>query len=174
MNNFENVDLTYYGENVYINQNKEYHAMQNKIKRYLQFLVDTMLNDEMEKKSIEANDFILDLMDVITNISIVKNYDGSYTKLIISDKYIIFDYFRNEDNKIKSRKVIIDKENNEFNFINNPEDLLINMTEYSITSEGIKKYEFESVPAIFMLNDETISDSIDEIKNQQLDRRITI
>ena len=78
------------------------------------------------------------------------------------------------ENKVKPRKVIIDKETNEFNFINNPEDLLINMTEYSITSEGIKKYEFEDAPAIFMLNDETINDSINEIKNQQLDRRIAI
>ena len=174
MNNFENVELTYYGENVYINQNKEYHAMQERIKRYLQFLVDTMLETEMEKKSLEANDFVLDLLDVISNISVVKNYDGTFTKLIISDKYIIFDYYRNIDDKIKPRKVIIDKETNEFNFINNPDALLINMTEYSISSEGIKKYEFEDAPAIFMLNDETISDSINEIKNQQLDRRIAI
>ena len=39
MNNFENVDLTYYGEDIFINNNKEYHAMQDKIKNIYNLLL---------------------------------------------------------------------------------------------------------------------------------------
>ena len=91
--------------------------MQEKIKKYLQFIVDTILDNELQTKSLEANQFVLDLMDVIENILSVKNYDGSINKITISDKYIVFDYFKNLDEDKISKRVIIDKETNDFNFI---------------------------------------------------------
>ncbi|MBP3765778.1 MAG: hypothetical protein J6G98_01170 [Bacilli bacterium] len=166
MNNFENVDLTYYGEDIFINNNKEYHAMQDKIKKYLQFIVDTILDNELQTKSIEANQFVLDLMDVIENISSVKNYDGSINKIIVSDKYIIFDYFKIVDDEKVFKKVIIDKETNDFNFI---DDNLL--TTYCFSSDGISKEVYEMSDSIYMLNDDTIKESIADIKDITISRK---
>lgn len=166
MNNFENVDLTYYGEDIFINNNKEYHAMQEKIKKYLQFIVDTILDNELQTKSLEANQFVLDLMDVIENISSVKNYDGSINKITVSDKYIIFDYFKNMDEEKISRKVIIDKETNDFNFIG--DNLL---TTYGFSNDGISKEEYEMLDSIYMLNDDTIKESMSDIKDVSVTRK---
>lgn len=174
MNNFDNVNLVYYGEDVYITENQEYHAMQEKIKKYLQYIVDTMLSHEFEKKSIEASEFIEDLKDAITNISSVKNYDGKVNKITVSDKYITFDYFKKIDNEELLKKVIIDKETNEFNFINNLGDTLVDITSYSISNEGIKKNVYNAVEPIFMLNDDTINESITDIKEDLQNRRIAV
>ncbi len=172
MNNFENVDLTYYGEDVYITENREYHAMQNKIKKYLQFIVDTIINNELETKSIEANDFVLDIMDVIENISTVKNYDGVKNKIVVSNKYIVFDYFKKLDDEFILKKVIIDKELNEFNFISNQIDELVDITSYSFSNDGIEKNVYDDVQDIYMLDDDTISESLNEIKENRYSSKV--
>lgn len=175
MNNFENVDLVYYGEDVYFNQNKEYHDMQKRIQKYLMFLVDTMVNHEFEKKSIEAKDFILDLLDAAENISFVKkHFNGDINKITVSDKYIVFDYVINKDNKSDNKTVIIDKEKNEFNFISNKDDIICDITSYEISKEGIKEERFEQVDSLSMVNDNSISESLSEIKDTVSDKKIAV
>lgn len=173
MNNFENIDLTYYGEDINFTKNKEYHAMQEKLKKYFQFIVDTIVNRELEKKSPEINDFMADLNDVVENISSVKVFDGKASKIIISDRYIVFDYFKETEEKVQRKRVIIDKKINEFNFMLY-DDGFIRMSSYNFSNEGIQKRRFYFVEPIYMLNDETIAESISEIKDENRKRGIAV
>ena len=175
MNNFENVDLEYYGEDVYLTQNKEYHEMQGKIKKYLLFLVDTMLEGEYDKKSIEAKDFILDLLKAAEHLSYLKKqFDGDVNRIIITDRYIIFDYNIKQNDKLVVNTVIIDKKNNDFNFISNKGDIFCDIVSYNFSKEGIKREVFEQVETISMINDDSIDESITEIKSDTQGKKIAV
>ena len=69
MNNFENVDLTYYGENLYISNNVKYHEMQDKLKKYFNSVITAIVLNQIDQKSDYAKQFINDLNEVIDNLS---------------------------------------------------------------------------------------------------------
>ena len=174
MNNFENVDLAYYGEDAFINNNIKYHEVQDKIKNYIQYIVNIMTINEFDKKSKNAKDFIDDLNDVVENISNVKKFDGNVNKITISDKYIVFDYLKEINNQMKSNKVIINKSSNDFYFVKTNELELSDINHFSINRSGIRKQVYHDSAPLFILNDESIDESLDELKHDNYDRRLVI
>lgn len=174
MNNFDNVDLTYYGEDIYIANNVKYHDVQNKIKKYLEYLVNTIETNEIDTKSYNAKEFVQDLKYVINNMGNVRSYDGRTNKISITDKFIHFDYVKKDKDNVFFEEVVIDKLNNEFYFIKTNEDIFINVTEYSFEKTGINKINYNDVAPLFMFDDDSIEQSLYELKNDSYKNRMAI
>ena len=64
--------------------------------------------------------------------------------------------------------------NNEFYFIKTNEDIFVNVTEYSFEKTGINKIDYNDVAPLFMFDDDSIEQSLYELKNNNYKNRMAI
>jgi hypothetical protein len=174
MNNFENVDLTYYGENLYISNNVKYREMQDKLKKYFNSVITAIVLNQIDQKSDYAKQFINDLNEVIDNLSNTREYDGRMNKIQITNKFIHFDFPKKDDESIFFEEVVIDKQTNSFYFIKTKEDLFFNVTEYDFDKTGITRIDHDNVPPLFLYDDDSIEELLYNLKNDTFNNKMTM
>lgn len=174
MNNLDNMYLTYYGENIYWGKNSHYHEVQDQIKSSLGAVRDYIINNGLDEKNYNAKELAGSIKDVVNNISNVRDYDGRNNKIIVTDRYVYFDYIRKTDDGDIFDSVIIDKSKNSFYFIKENEMFLDDVTSFSITESGIKKQVYSDVEKTIIYDEESISLCIALLTCNELERNYSV
>ena len=163
MNNLDNMYLTYYGEDIFLSKNGEYHDVQNKIKFSLSAVRNYLVDTGITEKNNFARDFANDINDVLNNISNVRSYDGRSNKIIVTNRFIYFDYTKKVDGEEIFDSMIVDKNKNQFFFIHENEMFLKDVTSYSISNSRIQKQTYHDVDTLIIYDEDSINRSIAEL-----------
>lgn len=174
MNNFENIDLTYYGENLYISNNVKYREMQDKLKKYFNNVITAIVLNQIDQKSYYAKQFINDLNEVMDNLSNTREYDGRMNKIQITNKFIHFDFPKKDDESIFFEEVVIDKQTNSFYFIKPQEEFSFDVIEYDFQKTGISRIDYNDVPPLFLYDDDSIEESLYQVKNDSYGNKMAM
>ena len=167
MNNIENTELNFYDKNVFMNQNKKYYEVRDKIISHLKDFSTHIWLNGLDSKSTNASLLMEDVDEAVKYFKATqdtKEYDGRINRILITDRYVYFNYIGPKQSYALFDEVIIDKQKNEFYFGRISGDVFENITAYSIGNNGINRKVYNDANPLFVFDEDSITEAITDLK----------